>query len=657
MPMSRNRRLAVLLVTSSISKEDNITTIGYARPLFSDPEFVDYAELLSASNIPFDVIEHKEINYETFVENNFIKYAVVIITIPFHLFSDKQVSILKEVSYDSGVSLIASYTNTDRRSYSFFGINTYNGKSLLWPLKVKIVHWPTPPLEKGGMGGFERLSSDEIVVNYGLSSGLPGIRKRGFKKLSLKKSFIKILGLVRSSLLPYVRMKLEPGINVLAKSIKGVPLSWSSQFGKATNYYFALHGDLFLDQFNEMHRLVRAAIEANSGFGMVSADIESTMVLRIDDPGACSTAYLDSGSILEEEDWNDIGTFLRTKNISMSVMYTPEWIDHGDKKAGTLLIDNHEIKERKPGAIYDSALVRYLHLNGKEKTYDHQSEYRGLKRYSDEGLIDIHSHGLTHLVPDYDSWAKSGIENKDPKWYREFYHVKNDEKVDRGKQLYAMINSKKKIDSLFGVNSSVLAPSGHSHDEECDLLAYKSGYHMLSSDYTSYFRRDLVIRNWKIPGIFLYLKDPSPFSLKSGYPFIGIIHDYEIKEGIERFKNIINNWSSTGIKRIISLSDLTSLLCADISAVYSEKESNVEILIDLNGNVRESFRTKQPTSYKFSLRCIIPRNMTFSKNTLSISEGCLDSVTTNNFVTTMNLTIKNRSIASIKLPLSIKQMS
>lgn len=637
------RRLSILLVSDDIPEKDGLVTIGKAKPDLNDPAFIDYVELLSASNISFDIITPGDISPDIFIHGDMVKYVTVILTVPLSNLSDSQLSVIRKVSYETGISLIASYDQADERSISFFGIRRLKGKRHLWPLKVKIVNWPL------------NLYNGETVVSYGLSAGLPGIRKRGLGKLDIKQTLLKMLGLCKSLYIPFTKVELHPDVSILATNMRNEPVVWSYKFGNATNYYFSLHSGLFLDKFNEMHKLVRSAIEANSGFGMVSAEIENTMVLRLDDPGACSTAYLDTGNILEEEDWENIGNFLRAKKISMSVMYTPEWVDNGDRKAGKLFIDNKEIEERQTGAIYDSALVRYVPLNGKNRSYDHQSEFRGLKKYSDEGLMDIHSHGLTHLVPDYENWPKSGLKNKDSQWYHEFFHVMNNEKVDKNKQLYAMCISKEKIRSLFGVTASVLAPSGHRHDDDCDLLAYKSDYRMLSSDYTSIFKQNMIIRNWKIPGIFLYLKDPSQFSLKSGYPFIGIIHDYEIKEGMEGFQNIIDDWIENGIKKFISLNDLISLLCAEIQVVYAEKESKIEILIDLNGNAEEDPSPKELTNYKFSLRFVFPRNVKLAEESVSLSEGSLDSMTTNNSVTTVNLTLKNKSITSLNIPVRIKE--
>lgn len=590
-----DRRLSILLVTSEMPEKDDAIGIGQSESFLDDSQFVDYVELLSASNFHFDIMALDKISSETFFSGNVVRYSTVILTTPLALFSDSTLSILKEASSKLGISLISSYKSVDQRSKSFFGIETVLGKKYLWPLKVKIIQWPRD-IYKG-----------KTVASYGLFSGLPGIRKRGLKMLAPRQTFAKLIKLILNLFLPYIKVDLNLGSQVLATDMKGNPLAWSSQFGKGTNYYFALDGDLFLDKFNEMHRLVRAAIESNSGYGMVSVDLENTMVLRLDDPGASKADYLDNENILEEEDWGEIGRILEDERIPLSVMYTPGWVDDGNSETGTLFIDNEKILERKAGAVYDSSRVKYLFANKEKGMHDRVSEFRGLKKLVEKGLTDVHSHGLTHLDPDHKNWSKAKDRGKNWRWYHEFYQAKTGKLANRDEQLHAMRISREKIKLYFGQAPFAITPSGHRQSPDSDLLAYTCGYLLFSSEFMGIYKNNMAIRNWKIPSLFLYLKDPSSFASKAGYPFIGVIHDYEVMQnGIDSLHNVIKGWQSKGIKRFISLQELCTNLYLSVVGYWCEKEQDFRIMISMpnNSDIQNIF--SQSRGFEMRLRVIPP---------------------------------------------------
>ena len=526
----KSRRLSILLVASCDSRRGDLFTVGQTEPSLSDSEFVDYVELLSACNLNFDIVHPDEISPDIFITRGTINYAVVIVTVPHAQLTDVAVEALKEASKDMGVSLISSYSNADERTKLFFGIREFLGKKPLWPLKVRIIHWPRD------------IYNGKTIIDYGVNAGLLGYRKRGLKKLSLTQTLLKVFRLALSMVLPYVRVTLNVDTLVLATNFSSEPLAWSYQYGNATNYYFALHSDLFLDKYNGMHCLVRSAIEANSGFGMVSVDLEKTMVLRLDDPGACSGDYLSSHSILEKHDWEKLGELLRKKELPLTVMYTPGWVDDGDKKTGKLFVGNKEVTNRPPGRVYHSPLVKYITGNRKSATYDHSSEFTGIRKLVEAGLVDVQSHGHTHLNPDHQTWAESANRHKSSTWYHEFYHVAKGRKICPDKQRHSMVTSRELIKNLFGLTPCALSPSGHRHDSICDVIARDVGYSLFSADFTGVCKPNILIRNWKIPSIFLFMKEPSSSALVSGYPSVAVLHDYELKKkGLGSLKSILTN--------------------------------------------------------------------------------------------------------------------
>ena len=636
------RRLAVLLVTSHRTGQGALQEIGSTDSAFDDLELVDYVELLSGTNIPFDIIHYEDINVTTFYDRDLLRYAIVIFAVPLSSLSDAALATVRDGSFNKGISLLASYTQADGRSKDFFGIEKFRGGKCLWPLKARIIRWPRD------------LFSKEIVVDYGLSAGLLGIRKRGFTKISIRRTMLKGLKILKSLILLFVGVKLDQAAEVLATTMSGRPLVWSFAFGKATNYYVGLRGDLYLDKFNEMHQLIRALVESNSGHGMVSADLEGTMALRLDDPGACVADYLDTGGTLEEDGWGQIGNLLRDRGIPLSIMYTPGWVDNGDKKSGTLFIDNKEIHERSAGNIYDSHRVTYIPYDSDNEGCDHSSEFRGLKKLVEEGLVDIHSHGRTHLTPDYDNWANAEGKINDAKWFHEFYHVKYGKKVPEHEQSQAMLISREKIHALFGQYPCVLTPSGHRHDAGCDLLARDAGYRLFSSDYTGILKDKIVIRNWKIPALFLYLKDPTRFVSKTIYPMVGVIHDYDIKQGLAGFENILDRWTSYGIGRFITMSTMTVSLCSSLEVSYDEKNSLIKLsFTPATCSPSQGSVAIKNESVEVHLRFMLPEKMVLNDKLLSLSDENIMSVKPSavNHILNIMVILRKEQPFTLQLPL------
>ena len=609
-----DRRLAVLLVTNDLAERRRLAIVGDAKPRVSDSEGTDYAELLSAYNYRFDVVRPEDIHRRLLVDTGSISYSSIILAVPLSTLTESTLSLMREVSHDAGVSLITAYDHPEQRSAAFFGIEQFVGRRMLWPLKVRIIQWP------------HESAGGTCVADYGLKSGLPGARRRGLRRLSWKPTLAKALSLISSLRLPYMRANCAHGAKILATTMQGVPVAWSYRFGHATNYYFALHGDSFLDKYNEMHFMVRSAIEANSGYGMVSADLDKTMVLRLDDPGASRADYVQDGQILNESDWNQLGRVLREKGIPLSVMYTPGWMDDGDARSGRLFIDDELVTDRAVGAMHESARVKYVFLDHKRSDHDHVSEFRGLATLVNDNLVDVHSHGLTHLVPDYEAWAASEDKNKGKGWYTEFVHRGSNEPVDKDVQMHAMVSSKCRIAVLFNATPSAIAPSGHKHDSECDVLAHHAGYKLFSSDYTGILKAKLLIRNWKIAAVCVFLKEPSSVISKAGYPVIGIVHDYEIKGRLDGFVNIVEKWSANGIKRFTSLRNLTASLCSSIDAHYSVEDSRMNVDIAFDADVKADGRDKSGDGTEIVVRVVVPAQSSCDKERITLDGGLLLSV-------------------------------
>jgi len=640
-PNHKTRRLSVLLITPEVSRRSDLMIVGEARPSVSDPAHVDFAELLSACNYTFDIVAPEDIAPELFGDSGSVKYSSVVLAVPMRGLSDAALSVVRQVSYELGISLVAAYDCPDNRSAAWFGIERFNGKRMLWPLKAKIIRWPNA-------------DGTACVADYGLASGFAGVRRRGLRKLSLKQTLTKGMSLISSLKMPYKRTARAPKTRILSTTMRGEPLAWSYEFGDATNYYFALHGDFFLDKYNEMHRLVRSAINANSGHGMVCADLDQTMVWRLDDPGASKAEYLDDGCLLTEKEWRELGILLEEERTPLSVMYTPGWVDDGNHRSGEVFIDDKLLTERTPGAVRDSARVKYVFSDRHKPPHDHVSEFCGLETLVKKGVVDVHSHGLTHLTPDRERWAAAADKGTDTRWYTEFYCTREDRAVSAEDQTAAMTKSKDKIENLFGTPVAVLTPSSHRHDHGSDALAQAAGYKLFSADYTGIIKGDVLVRNWKIPALMIYFKEPSTSIVKAGYPLLGVVHDYEVKTSLEQFRRVLRRWMAAGIKRCVSLNSLAASLCSQIDASYSAKDAKMEVRITLPAATRPSRLPMPRVAADILIKIVVPPGYSYTGESIDVSGGNLVSME-KPAQNTINMSVRAADAKSVRIVIPVRQ--
>ena len=103
--------------------------------------------------------------------------------------------------------------------------------------------------------------------------------------------------------------------------------------------------------------------------------------------------------------------------------------------------------------------------------YGTVQNYRSTKQGLDEGLklgvIEIHSHGWTHMQPDLDSppgpWWGSPIdgERTEVGWYREFYDVRRNAEIPAATQRFHLRQSKDWIQHQFGIEPLSVATGGN----------------------------------------------------------------------------------------------------------------------------------------------------------------------------------------------------
>ena len=563
---------------------------------------VEVIELLSAANYPFDIIDSRRITLDTFLDDKTVKYSSILILSHLRHLPPEADRILREISYTHGISLVCSLEGAVPEEVPAWGIQRIGKSRPLWPLHIKINSFPDGELK------------DDVIAQYYPWAGLAGFRTRGFKKLDLWRVMQKFIHLLTESFIPFRRVSLDKKAIILAESPGGLSLVHSFKYGRATNYCFAIGFHKLLVRYNKMHRLVRSAIEANSGFGMVSADLDGAMALRIDDPGACVSDYLERpGRPLMASEWEFVGKWLTKMGFSASVVYTPQWVDDGDSDTGTLDVDGRKVERRTAGQVFPSPSVRYF-SNKKGMICDHEDEFKGLLRIKTSGIIDIQSHGLTHLLPEHEKWALSRDRSRNSRWYYEYYNAVDDKPIDAASQIMSMSASRQKIARFYESAPCVLTPSGHKHGDDSDIHAFRAGYLVFSSDFTSYKNKNMVVRNSKIPGLFLLFKNPNDCFSSSGYPFVCIIHDRDLLHpGLKHLEKVIHGWLRRGIKRVISLKELTASLCLRLKSSYSTCPPNLRIEVELPAS-DQGGSASYFTGTHITLQIVLPEGLRLDRN-------------------------------------------
>ena len=594
------RNLRVLLLTSpAIFKPGTKVTTKPSSPLGNN-ELEDLIKMLSSANISYDIKYSYDLKFESIISTGKIHYSTIILALPEKQLSAEAVQIIKKVSYDFGVSIVASCNRVGQRIKDIFGINKIKGRKFSLPCTISI--------------NSQKFSDSSIEAKIKLGDGwkIPlqrwGLRRHPIRylKTHLKKFWQQVF--------LYLRVDLLSRAEHLA-SITGTndPAIVRYQFGKAINYFIALQSDFYLCRINSLHRIVRQLIRENSGWGMVNVNLENTMVLRMDDPGTCERVYLKGWDteILNKKDWQGIINLIKKKNDArLSVMYIPLWVDDGNLEHRRLYIRGEEIKDRKGGTFYPSKDVRFIRNigNNENRVYNYSEEFDALKDAARSGCIEIEAHGLTHVDPDTDQWLAAKDRYDNMGWYHEFRHVCENRDIGDAELSHILNESAKKIEECFGVFPTAVTPSGHEQSENTDIIAHAEGYKLFSSEYHSIKKNGLVIRNEKIKSIFLEAMLPDSSFAAAGYPIVGVFHDYDIAvNGLGWLEETIDQCRKSGINRFMTLKELSGYLCAALSVCLYNNTLHLEVDISGTGDVSNKHESRFFSHKPMSIEITLPK--------------------------------------------------
>lgn len=265
------------------------------------------------------------------------------------------------------------------------------------------------------------------------------------------------------------------------------------------------HPDFVFHRSPTFIKLMRRSVVWAIGHA-VYKDYGRSMLLRLDDPGGAQSSYLDvwrSPQLSRETIKTALIDPLRAHGAKLGVMVNPgfPWIpDRTIRRSGTIdFVDPFGTRQN---------IV---------------STWQGLRDGIKAGVLEVHSHGLTHMVPDLTTpipgstnwWEGSiGGEWSDARWYREFYDTRRDREIDAATQREHLTRSAEWIEQDFGGRPLVFVPGGHAiSDTEESMALAASGERTLATAFARPGRPGLP---WPLPKGRAYESTPPGAAVGSG---------------------------------------------------------------------------------------------------------------------------------------------
>jgi hypothetical protein len=345
-------------------------------------------------------------------------------------------------------------------------------------------------------------------------------------------------------------------------TLDGFPLACARHVGTAIVVTLGFHPSRARDTDGVATALLRQLLVHGAPGPVAWLDFAGTLVLRMDDPGGAQNVHCSSWRYVKlgECEWRKIATELRRRRARMSVAYTPGWVDDGDEKRGSLVVDGRRAP-RRAGAIWDSP--RVVHESAAARN-DYASEFRGIEALRAAGLVDVELHGHTHLHPDRGAWSGAPDRYEAEMWYREFGQPAT-AIAGRSAVEHPLELGTHALERIFGAGATTFVPPGDQfHDGDIEM-AHRLGFSFVASYYLAL--RDGNRFCWCQHVCAPYLDLAAPHWLTAGLPVVGYFHD---KDGIDLMRRWLDAWTDAGVTRMIAFRDLAAAVGLEVDVRRQE---------------------------------------------------------------------------------------
>jgi len=233
--------------------------------------------------------------------------------------------------------------------------------------------------------------------------------------------------------------------------------------------------------YQPMRTALRRAITEAIGYSLVKT-WSNTIILTMDDMGNAQNAWLEHWhypALSEEQIRHSIVEPLQTHHAILSLNIVPGFVDDNQRK------------------IVPTWHQQFTDEFGTRQ--DYVSTKKGLDQGVAMGVLEIESHGWTHMQPDLTSvpgpWWGAPLydERAEMGWYREFYDTRRDREIPAAEAKFHMLQSAQWIQAEFGVFPLEFSTGGNgvsrSPDNNTWRLAAEAGF----GYYGGYLGKDLAV--------------------------------------------------------------------------------------------------------------------------------------------------------------------
>jgi hypothetical protein len=233
--------------------------------------------------------------------------------------------------------------------------------------------------------------------------------------------------------------------------------------------------------YQPLRTALRRAVTEAIGYSLTKSWTK-TIVLTMDDMGNAQNAWLEHWhypALTEEQIRHSLIEPLQAHHAVLSLNIVPGFVDDAQKK------------------IVPTWQQQFTDAFGTKQ--DYVSTKKGLDEGIALGVLEIESHGWTHMQPDLTSspgpWWGSPLmdERAEVGWYREFYDIRRGREITAAEQKFHMQESAEWIEGEFGQFPLEFSTGGNavsrSPDNNTWRLAAEAGF----GYYGGYLGRDLAV--------------------------------------------------------------------------------------------------------------------------------------------------------------------
>jgi hypothetical protein len=234
--------------------------------------------------------------------------------------------------------------------------------------------------------------------------------------------------------------------------------------------------------YQAVRTLLRRAVAEAIGYSLIKT-WKDHIILMMDDLGSAQSAWLEHWhypALTADEIRRYLIGPLKEHNAVLVVNALPGFVDDRTRR----------IEPSWRQDFVDAFGVRQNTRSTKE----------GLDEGIKAGVIEIHSHGWTHMQPDLDSppgpWWGSPLdgERAEVGWYREFYDVRRGAEIPAAVQMEHLVRSKEWLRDQFGTEPLSFATGGNGVSTSFTNNTWRLGARAGFGWYGGYLGEDLAVQ-------------------------------------------------------------------------------------------------------------------------------------------------------------------